>query len=57
MTSILSTSALTTYERAKARLNVSGTQIVDATDQESVEALINAVSDAVANYCGLGIKS
>lgn len=55
MTSIISTSALTTYERAKARLNVSGVQIVDATDQESVEALVNAVSDAAANYCGSGL--
>lgn len=55
MTSILSTSALTTYERAKARLNATGAQLVDLTDQESVEALVNAVSDAAANYCGRGL--
>lgn len=55
MTSILSTSALTTYERAKARLNAAQAQIADGTDQESVESLVNAVSDAVASYCGRGL--
>lgn len=51
MTSILAANALTTYERAKERLNATGSQIVDGTDQASVEALVNAVSTAAENYC------
>lgn len=52
MSSILKSGALTTYAAAKRRLNKIGTAIVDATDQEDVERLINAVSDAVEKYCG-----
>ena len=50
--SSLATTALTTYAAAKARLNVSGSAIVDADHQNEVERLINAVSAAAENYCG-----
>lgn len=52
VTSILSSTALTTYAAAKARINAIGTQIVDSDHQNEVERIINAVSDAVCSYCG-----
>ena len=55
VTSILASSALTTYAAAKSRINAQGgggAQIVDDTHQNEVERLINAVSDAVVKYCG-----
>jgi hypothetical protein len=54
VTSILASNALTTYARAKAELQAiaAGATFSDETNQNAVELLINAVSDAVEAYCG-----